>query len=69
MDAADFATADLLRAPKRFDEHRKAQAAIQARPSATECADCGEPIPQRRRELIKGVQLCTECKSISERRA
>lgn len=69
MDAADLATLEQLRIEKRFDAHRKAQAAKPVKPSAKDCADCGEPIPQRRRELIKGVRLCTQCQSLSERRA
>lgn len=27
------------------------------------CAECGEPIPVRRRELIPGVRLCVACQS------
>ena len=29
--------------------------------SLTHCADCDEPIPERRREAIPGVTLCVEC--------
>lgn len=32
-------------------------------PSAEDCAECGEPIPERRRQAIPGVQLCIECQS------
>ncbi|GAB3673294.1 DksA/TraR family C4-type zinc finger protein [Salinisphaera aquimarina] len=31
--------------------------------SLTHCEECGEPIPERRRELIKGVRLCVACQS------
>lgn len=31
--------------------------------SLTECADCGEEIPQARRKAIPGVKLCVECAS------
>ena len=34
-----------------------------ARPSASECDECGEPIPERRREAVPGVRLCVECAS------
>ena len=29
--------------------------------SAHECAECGDEIPQGRREAVKGVQLCVGC--------
>jgi phage/conjugal plasmid C-4 type zinc finger TraR family protein len=29
--------------------------------SAAYCEECGEPIPQARREAIKGVRLCVSC--------
>lgn len=29
--------------------------------SAHECFECGDKIPQGRREAVKGVQLCVEC--------
>lgn len=29
--------------------------------SAHECVECGDSIPQGRREAVKGVQLCVEC--------
>lgn len=29
--------------------------------SATECEDCGEEIPEGRRNAVKGVKLCTAC--------
>lgn len=35
--------------------------------SATECAGCGAQIPDARRELIPGVQLCVECQTEAER--
>ena len=31
--------------------------------SATHCVECGEPIPQGRRDAVPGVQLCVECAS------
>ena len=29
--------------------------------SLSECADCGEPIPEARRSAIPGVKLCIHC--------
>ena len=31
--------------------------------SATECGDCGEPIPKRRRDALPGVRTCVPCQS------
>ena len=31
--------------------------------SATECDDCGEPIPRGRREALPGVRTCIACQS------
>jgi phage/conjugal plasmid C-4 type zinc finger TraR family protein len=31
--------------------------------SAEECDDCGEPIPQQRREALPGVRTCVACQS------
>jgi phage/conjugal plasmid C-4 type zinc finger TraR family protein len=37
-------------------------------PSAESCIECGEDIPEQRRKLVPGVQLCIYCKERSERR-
>ena len=29
--------------------------------SLSECAECGEPIPEPRRQAIPGVKLCIDC--------
>ena len=29
--------------------------------SLTECADCGEPIPEARRQAVPGVRRCVAC--------
>ena len=31
------------------------------------CKECGEPIPQRRREALPGVKTCIECQSGRDR--
>ncbi len=41
----------------------KASRGPAARASAEECAECGEPIPEKRRQAMPGVQLCIECQS------
>ena len=37
-------------------------------PSATECIECGDDIPEARQKAIPGVQLCTYCQEMNERR-
>ncbi|MEQ0315376.1 TraR/DksA family transcriptional regulator [Klebsiella sp. GB_Kp051] len=34
--------------------------------SATHCRDCGEEIPERRRELVAGCQRCADCQEVEE---
>ena len=34
--------------------------------SATECADCGDAIPEARRRAVPGCQLCVECQGLQE---
>ena len=34
--------------------------------SRTHCAECDEPIPQRRRDAVPGVQLCVSCQQTGE---
>lgn len=36
--------------------------------SATHCCDCGEEIPERRREEVAGCQRCAECQEVVEQR-
>lgn len=37
-------------------------------PSATECVECGEDIPEARQKLVPGVQMCVDCQSLHERK-
>ena len=37
--------------------------------SATHCAECEEPIPEKRRAAIPGVKLCIDCQSERDGRA
>lgn len=66
MDAVDLVTREQLRAEHRFEQQRKVKAAKPVPPSATECAECGNEIPEGRRRAIKGVQLCTQCQQQTE---
>ena len=36
--------------------------------SATECAECGEEIPEKRRQAIPGVKLCVDCQQGRDKR-
>lgn len=36
--------------------------------SAAECVECGEEIPQARREALPGVTQCVTCALMAERR-
>ncbi|MCG6227759.1 TraR/DksA C4-type zinc finger protein [Vibrio furnissii] len=38
----------------------------QQRESAQECGECGDPIPEKRRQKVPGCQLCTPCQSAKE---
>jgi phage/conjugal plasmid C-4 type zinc finger TraR family protein len=43
------------------DAVERARARLPRGPSRTECKECGEPIPEARREAIPGVRLCIAC--------
>ncbi|MDU9022153.1 TraR/DksA family transcriptional regulator [Pseudomonas corrugata] len=67
MDVIDIAS-------EREDAHRAAviaahlaQKKTPVRPSAEHCEDCGEDIPEARRQIIPGVVLCVECQERQER--
>lgn len=45
-----------------------ARARLPSGESAEECVECGEPIPQRRREAIPGVKTCIGCQSERDKR-
>lgn len=38
----------------------------QLQDSATHCQSCEDPIPEKRRKLLPGVQTCAACQSLSE---
>lgn len=40
-----------------------ARARIPAGESERFCVECGEPIPERRRQALKGVRTCIGCQS------
>ena len=46
---------------------RQLEAQSQLEP-AKECVECGDAIPEARRQAIPGVQLCVHCKALAERK-
>ena len=37
-------------------------------PSLSECEDCGEDIPEQRRQMIRGCTRCVYCQNLYERK-
>jgi phage/conjugal plasmid C-4 type zinc finger TraR family protein len=48
------------------DAIERAKQGLPAGPSLTNCAHCGETIPEARRAALPGVRLCLTCQSVSE---
>lgn len=49
--------------------HRIATRTVYTGISATECEECGEDIPEDRREAVKGVKVCAPCGALVELKA
>jgi len=45
------------------DAVQAARLRMPAGDGAEECEDCGEPIPEKRRAALPGVQTCVACQS------
>ncbi len=45
------------------DAVTRARANIPTGESPTHCTECGEPIPERRRQAVPGARLCVPCQS------
>ncbi|MDK2124476.1 TraR/DksA C4-type zinc finger protein [Parachitinimonas caeni] len=67
MDQLDLA-AELEYEHRSYHLTRQQQAAP-PRPSATDCDDCGEPIPEARRLAVPGVVTCIACQIRREQRS
>lgn len=65
MDVADRAN-DLMQ--ERIDSILAARAPARGGVSALECVDCGEGIPERRRQAVSGCQRCIDCQTLADRR-
>jgi len=53
---------------RRESEERERSRQGGAASLRSECADCGDPIPERRRQAIPGCSCCTECEQAREAR-
>lgn len=67
MDFADRASAlsDLYTANALAA--RAARPEAELKESALECEDCGDAIPEQRREAVPGCTRCTACQEIFDR--
>ena len=43
------------------DAVKRARAQLPSGPSLTHCEECGEEIPEARRQAVPGVRLCLPC--------
>ncbi len=49
------------------DEVARARRNLPSGESLSHCEECGEPIPQARREALPGVRLCVTCQQEADR--
>lgn len=49
------------------DAIKRARAQLPVGPSLSHCEECGEPIPQARRQALPGVRLCIACQGERDR--
>jgi phage/conjugal plasmid C-4 type zinc finger TraR family protein len=66
MNDDDRAQREAARIQAQALEHHKAQQPAANAVSLTYCEDCGNEIPQERREAIIGVRQCVDCKAAEE---
>jgi len=48
------------------DAVNRAKSHLPQGPGLTHCAECGEVIPQKRRDAIAGVRLCLTCQAAQD---
>jgi len=51
------------------DAIKRARAQLPTGPSLTHCEECGEAIPEARRQAVPGVKLCIACQAEADRHA
>jgi len=49
------------------DAIKRARAQLPAGPSLSHCEECGEAIPEARRQAVPGVRLCVQCQAEADR--
>ena len=49
------------------DAIKRARAQLPAGPGLSHCEECGEAIPEARRQAVQGVRLCVECQAEADR--
>jgi phage/conjugal plasmid C-4 type zinc finger TraR family protein len=49
------------------DAIERARSQLPQGPGLEDCEECGNPIPQARRDAVPGVRLCVECQSARDR--
>lgn len=68
LEEAEIAQVNNLQRNAQAVENLRQQLERQrSQPSAEFCEECGEDIPQARREAVPGVQLCIYCQTKLER--
>jgi len=61
--AGDLIDRESLAIDQEFRARREREA---ARPSLKYCRECEDPIPEKRRQAVRGVQYCTTCAEVIE---
>jgi phage/conjugal plasmid C-4 type zinc finger TraR family protein len=51
------------------DAVNRARARLLARDGSDECEECGEPIPEARRQALPGARTCVACQSMRDAKA
>jgi phage/conjugal plasmid C-4 type zinc finger TraR family protein len=63
--AGDNAVQDQIDATLK-DAIDRARGQLPRGPGRTHCEECGEPIPEARRQAVAGVKLCVPCQQIQD---
>ncbi len=61
--ARDGAVQDQIEASVAEELERMRARRAPSGESRTECAECGEPIPEARQKALPGVKLCIDCQT------
>ncbi|REC94910.1 TraR/DksA family transcriptional regulator [Kushneria indalinina] len=65
-DSIDLANENSQR---RLDAALASRTRIGGMPSLTHCDDCGDPIPEARRNAVPGVATCIDCQAFNEHKS